>query len=289
MCPSCYATIRSETRPPKAARRLWGVCYLVAMLLAIGRWSPRSVSYAEPAQELSVIALQKMALEGEGQLAIEIIALEARRRGAWAPAIGDRVVYDEKLAFPTRGVVLVVDVPPAECGMPLGINSTPSVCQIDLTTRQNQIRFGFALFMDAADHSHLTAADDLLAVYIEEMGHSWQEYMWETDGRLDGERHITTWEEDAQLRRGWEYQAKRYLLSLDGTWLALSTGERALLVGQICAPDGYANPKGWLYPPYGPPPGWPNPTGWITAKPDAETVQAFCDEAYMELATRAGR
>jgi hypothetical protein len=125
------------------------------------------------------------------------------------------------------------------------------------------------------------AFDDLLAIYLEEVGHSWQEYLHETDGLGRGARtRQTSWEDGLYRLNGWEYQVKRYILSLDGNLLALSQEERERLYADMCAGDGYANPLGRSVSAYGAPSGWPNPQGWPTAAPTLEAFQAFCTQKH---------
>ncbi len=118
----------------------------------------------------------------------------------------------------------------------------------------------------------------MLSTYIEEVGHSWQEYLYETEGRGSGERtRVTSYSTGLRLGPGWEYQIKIYLLTLDGTLLKLSTDERAILMDSICQADGYANPTYHDIPPYGPPPGWPAPEAWPTTKLSDSDLQLFCE------------
>ena len=116
--------------------------------------------------------------------------------------------------------------------------------------------------------------DDILSVYIEEVGHSWQEYCYETEGQCRGERtRQTSWGEGQMRVAGWEYQVKMYLLSLDGDLLDLSEAERVELVAAIC--EGYANPR-FSVVTSSPPPGWVNPEGWPTSPPTSEEIDALC-------------
>ena len=144
------------------------------------------------------------------------------------------------------------------------------------------MRFGRYTFDNstASDTFEARPLDDVLSVYIEEVGHSWQEYCYETEGQCAGERSIqTTWGAGKQRASGWEYQVKMYILSLDGTWLALSDAERAELTTAIC--DGYANPRYGVFPERPAPPGWPNPQGWPTTAPTVEALHMFCNGIVM--------
>ena len=84
------------------------------------------------------------------------------------------------------------------------------------------------------------------------------------------------WRDGKRLVTGWEYQVKRYILSLDGSWLSLSAAERQELKSSVC--DGYANPRYRPVPEYSAPPLWPNPAGWPTTAPTASELRAFCDD-----------
>ncbi|MBN1966098.1 MAG: hypothetical protein JW910_15720, partial [Anaerolineae bacterium] len=119
--------------------------------------------------------------------------------------------------------------------------------------------------------------DDVLSTYIEEVGHSWQEYLYETDGLGSGPRtRPTGYYEAMHFAPGSEYQVKLYILNLDGTVLHLSAEERARFVDAICEADGYANPVGREVPAYGAPTGWPNPEGWPTVAPTEAEHAALC-------------
>lgn len=233
---------------------------------------------------LDAAQLHALAGQGNGALAVQLTVAEAARRGGWTAAPGDSVVYDATLALPVRGSVQIVDVPPAECGDPRLRRLTAS-CEQALAHEQNLVRFGRMTFSDLDRDRNLvprTLPDDILATYIEEVGHSWQEYLYETGGRATGTRtRPITWDDSLYFTPGWEYQIKRYILSLDGAWLVLSAEYRAELTQAICniagkANTGYANPTGHAVLSYDAPPGWPNPAGWPLAAPSADELAAFC-------------
>ena len=211
--------------------------------------------------------------------ALHLVADEAISRGGWGPAPGDEVIYDASMPWWVRGEVLTADLPPAECAIPRFSQS--DCCNMPSEAHERQIRFGHALFVNTNVEGEVRARpqfDDVLSTYIEEVGHSWQEYLYETGGLGSGPRTIlTTWEEAIRWIPGREYQIKRYLLELDGDNLDLSAEERALLLACICDHDGYANPLGRDVPPYGPPAGWPHASKWPTHTPSAAELQAFCE------------
>src|SRR5690606_39726065 len=69
--------------------------------------------------------------------------------------------------------------------------SLPDALPIFDVEEERHVRFGRALFMnDCGTNAPVPRAsvDDVLATYIEEMGHSWQEYYYETEGRGEGPR-----------------------------------------------------------------------------------------------------
>ncbi len=224
--------------------------------------------------------LYELTLNHDGGGAVQQLAVMANMRGKWGPAPGDSVVYDPELALSVRAAVQIADLPPAECADGMMNRHTGRACDFDLTEQQDTVRFGYSTFVDVADDGSMAprlTPDDLLAVYIEEVGHSWQEYLYETEGRGRGERtRLTSWAMSEYWAAGWEYQVKRYVLSLDGTWLTLSGAAQDELKSAICADYGYANPMHNAVSDNGPPPDWPNPLGWPTAAPTVEEFQAFC-------------
>ncbi len=221
-----------------------------------------------------------LAESGRGDEALQIVAQEALERGGWGPAPGDRIVYDPSIACVLRGSVLVIDHPPAECASLRLSRGIESLCAGDYMTRQHLVRFGRSLFSNPHPDGSRTpraASDDLLATYIEEVGHSWQEYLYETAGAGSGPRtRTTTWEAGTALAQAAEYQIKMYILSLDGGLLALSDDQRRELEQAICDWDGYANLGNHRLLPYGPPDGWPQPEGWPLVAPSLAEQNAVC-------------
>ncbi|HEX3053809.1 MAG TPA: hypothetical protein VHP83_24330 [Aggregatilineaceae bacterium] len=224
------------------------------------------------------VTLFQMAESGQAEAALDIVSASAAQIGGWGAAPGDEIVFDPSLARGIRASILVIDLPPGECSLPK-LARNRQECVDDYTAKQNQIRFGRSMFSTADEQGNRQPRpvfDDLLSTYIEEMGHSWQEYLYETEGRGVGPRNIlTSWEEGNYWAHGWEYQVKMYVLSLDGRWLFLSVAERTELKSNICT--GYANTEHYYIPAYSAPPGWPNPEGWPTTKPSSEALQDFCE------------
>jgi hypothetical protein len=221
--------------------------------------------------------LYELVANGQGDEAVRQLAAMAAARGGWGPAPGDEAVFAPTMRRAVASTV-AIDAPPQDCAVPDRTEPPPPDCGRDYQRDQNLVRFGPATFETTRRDRTLApraTIDDILSVYIEEVGHSWQEYCYETEGRCQGERtRLTTWGEGKQRAAGWEYQVKMYILSLDGTWLELSDGERAELSAAICA--GYADPHYTVVSAFGPPPGWLNPPGWPTTAPTEEEFQAFC-------------
>jgi hypothetical protein len=149
-------------------------------------------------------------------------------------------------------------------------------CHALFLAQERQVRFGPSLFTNPVDGGSAVlrpAFGDLLSTYIEETGHSWQEYQYETNGS-GGARRSTTRAESDRWAHGKEYQIKSYILYLDGKLITLSDEQRANLRDAICL--SYANPMGYEVPAYGAPTGWPYAEGWPTSAPTPEAFQAFC-------------
>ncbi len=216
---------------------------------------------------------------GQGDAAVQLLVAAAAQYGAWAPAPGDTPAYAPGLARNVRGQVSFVDRPPFECGdarLSRGVEG----CDRDYSVDETLVRLGTSTFAEPqADGSFAPrpSVDDVLSTYVEEVAHSWQEFLFETGGLGSGPRtQVTTFEDGLYWSPGWEYQVKMYVLSLDGTWFSLSATERASFVSALCDPNGYANPANHNVPSFGAPAGWPNPQGWPTSNPTPEAHAAFC-------------
>jgi len=215
----------------------------------------------------------------QGDAAVQLLAAAAAEYGNWAPAPGDLVAYAPGLARNVRGQVSFVDQAPFECA-DARLSRFTEGCDRDFSVDQNLVRLGTSTFADPLDNGGFAPrpnVDDVLSTYVEETGHSWQEYLFETGGLGNGPRTQTTsYEDGLYWSPGWEYQVKMYVLSLDGTWLHLSVAERASFVSALCDPTGYANPTHHHVPAFGAPAGWPNPEGWPVGDPTPEAHAAFC-------------
>ena len=229
------------------------------------------------AQQLDGLALQRLVLPDQGDTAVQMLADLASQRGGWGPAPGDIVVYDPLMAHFKRASTVGVDLPPNDCDSPDPSTSRNPDCGHDFQYQQNLVRFGQYTFVDRDRYGGVLVpreVDDMLSVYIEEVGHSWQEYCFETEGRCQGERsRLTTWGDGLMRVAGWEYQVKMYILSLDDNLLNLSQTERDELTSAIC--EGYANPRFAIIDASAPP-DWPAPEGWPTVRPTTQEFQAFC-------------
>jgi hypothetical protein len=232
---------------------------------------------ADDTPTLDVDHLYTLAQAGHGQEALMELADFALVRGAWSVAPGDTLVFDPYMSRRHRGAVVDYDEVPSMCFSRQGTVDTHE-CIALFRAKETQVRFGFSLFSTPTDDDVvMRPADDVLATFIEETGHSWQEYIFETNGKFSGERlHKTTLTESEYWAKGREYQVKRYILSLDGNYLTLSDTQRQVLLEQICQGKGYAYPLGHEVPTYAPPPGWPNPEGWPVTTPTLNDHMTFC-------------
>lgn len=269
------------------SKRVGQVLLLVIVLIVadFGHTTPTAMTAA--GLDVDINTLYEWTLNNDGEAAVQQLAAIATARGGWGPAPGDIVAYDPEMPHSIRASVRVADLPPDECTDPMMRRHAGDVCKLDFTAQQDLVRYGYTTFVKELDDGRTVArlsVDDLLSVYIEEVGHSWQEYLYETEGRGSGERtRLTSAAASSYWAAGSEYQVKMYILSLDGTWLMLSDTERDEVKTAICADDGYANPMLNPYadtvPDYGPPPDWPNPQGWPTNAPTVDEFQEFCGVA----------
>ncbi|MCB9436514.1 MAG: hypothetical protein H6673_05895 [Anaerolineales bacterium] len=230
--------------------------------------------------DISIDELLALEASGEGQSAVIQVTQLAYELGHWAPAPGDIIVYDAFMSHRCRGATIDYDELPEACTSNRPEMTFDSeICAAEFWAQEPMVRFGRSFFTTPIGGGKVVprTIDDVLATFIEETGHSWQEYQFETDGH-GGERiHPTTLEESRYWAPGREYQVKRYILSLDGTLLNLSATQRANTVTYICT--GYANPIGSEVPPYSAPPEWPNPEGWPTTNPTPDELMDFCSTA----------
>jgi hypothetical protein len=250
-----------------------GLIGLVALaMVAHQLWLATGMALAA-APEVST--LQDLVASGQGDVALAQVAAEALARGNWQPAPGDMVAYDPRMNRDLRGGV--IDFDEIDCS---GSILLEDECLAQFHALEQLVRFGPSLFTTPVNGETVLrpAFDDLLSTFIEESGHSWQEYLYETNGRGTGARtRETSLAESERWWHGREYQIKRYILNLDGDLLALSDQQRGNLRTQIC--EGYANPIGYDVPAWGAPAGWPRPEGWPTAAPSADELAAFCASA----------
>jgi len=268
---------RNRTRNGQTHRHLSGAV-LVAIVMGLLFHQLRAasgVAFATgPYPEVQ--ALNQLVTSGNGAEALDRVRSTAFELGGWAPAPGDEVVFDPYLSRKVRGTVVDFDELPYDCADPK-VSADKDTCLEEFAAKERQVRFGQSLFTTPGDGGAVVrpSFDDLLSTYIEEVGHSWQEYLYETNGNGNGQRiRQTTIAESEYWGPGREYQVKSYILSLDGTLLTLSDQQRDVLRGQIC--DGYANPIGNEIPPYGAPEGWPNPQGWPVEQPTEAELAEFC-------------
>jgi hypothetical protein len=266
------------------------VAFLVVIIMLVTVYpvtrlfaQPDTAKASGPAamNEQDILRFYEMAQEGRGQEALNEVASNAQELGAWAAAPGDAVVFDPYMMRQVRGAVIDYDDVPEACNATHRgrIETTNAdMCINEFRTKEAQVRFGMSFFSTPTDDGLIIRTpDDVLATYIEETGHSWQEYAFETEGRYDGNRsRQTSMSDSLQWGAGREYQIKVYILSLDGDYITLSEGQRTTLLQQMCNGDGYANPLGKDVPAYGAPPNWPNPDAWPVEAPSLSEHMEFC-------------
>ncbi len=253
---------------------------LIIVLTQFGVVYPHASAETYALANLNVGDLYDMSLNGNGQFAVEQVADVAFNLGYWQPAPGDTVIYDDLMSIYVRGAIVDYDEVPAICRDKFQVPD-PVECVEVFRRQETQVRFGRSFFSTPNEDGSvsLRAADDIVSTYIEEVGHSWQEYAFETDGVMSGERlHTTTMADAEYWKNGREYQVKMYLLGLDGNILELTAQERTNLVKSVCLEDGkdYAYPIGHEVPTYGPPNDWPYPEFWPTTTPTYDEHTAFC-------------
>lgn len=267
---------QTNTRQTIARRSLPAV---VALLVALSLAAHEMACAVRPAAALGPdrLALYDMVRNGQGAAALDMVAAAAQALGGWQPAPGDQILFDAHLSRKVRGASQDFDELPFDCADPT-FSDDEEACRQAFAAQETQVRFGRSLFStpSADGDTPRPAFDDLLSTYIEEVGHSWQEYLYETDGRGGARTRQTTLAESEKWSNGREYQIKMYILSLDGTLLTLSDDQRDTLRAHICGDEGYANPLDNPVPPYGAPAGWPNPQGWPVSAPTVEEFGAFC-------------
>ncbi len=219
----------------------------------------------------------EMVNNGQGEAALQLVMEQAAVLGNWGPAPGDEVVFDKYMARGVRGAVQDFDELPYDCADPK-VSMDEAVCLENFRLRERQVRFGRSLFTTPAEDGTIAPRpvfDDLLSTYIEEVGHSWQEYLYETDGLSSPQRtRLTSLAEAERWAPGREYQIKRYILALDGDLLALSGQQREALMDAICG--GYASPIGHEVPGYSAPDSWPEAAAWPVTTPTVDELAALC-------------
>lgn len=235
-------------------------------------------------KDVNVEELVNMVEQGDGQTAVAQISEVAYALGHFAPAPNDTVVFDSFMSRQIRGAVIDFDELPSACtgskNAKVGIDR--ETCANEFWAQEPTVRFGRSFFTTPQEDGSfaIRSADDILATFIEETGHSWQEYLYETNGRGGQRIQVTTIVESERWAAGREYQVKRYILSLDGSLINLSDEQRTVLKSQICL--GYASPIGAEVPAYGAPADWPNPEGWPTTNPTLDELTSFCGDMVVE-------
>ncbi len=265
-------------------KRLIWKSILVLFVIVLAGQQLNALAVGPSLKDLDVENLVTMVENGQGQTAILQINEIAFALGHFAPAPNDAIIFDPFMSRQIRGAVIDFDELPSACtgitNAKMGIDK--EACANEFWAQEPTVRFGRSFFTTPLDDGGLVirSADDMLATFIEETGHSWQEYLYETNGR-GGERvHLTTMAESEYWAAGREYQVKRYILNLDGSLLNLSDEQRTTLKSQICL--GYASPIGAEVPAYAAPAEWPNPEGWPTTNPTLNELLDFCGDIVVE-------
>ena len=264
---------------------LWKVIVIITVLTIISDvLDNNQVSAAGPSfANMNVSRLVDMADNGSGQAALEEVGNLAYGIGNFAPAPGDHIEYDPMMLSWIRGAVVDYDELPEAC-----TSSDPRMtfdsdaCAEEFWATESAVRFGPSFFTTPLEDGsvELREADDILATFIEETGHSWQEFQFETNGEGEERVRRTTLEDSLYWSAGREYQIKRYILNLDGDILNLSDKQRDNLTAQIC--NGYANPIGAEVPSYGAPTDWPNPEAWPVSNPSLDDILDLCQSVAFE-------
>ncbi|MCD4687499.1 MAG: hypothetical protein K8S97_16335 [Anaerolineae bacterium] len=198
--------------------------------------------------------LYQMTTVGEGQLAVDILAEAAKEIGGWEPAEGFPVSFVNDLSdvvpdatTGTRGITLIPNPGmeyPRLFGLPPHSDVSSWVADRAVSGSMG-IYVSPQTFLNIAGDAPHTATGDLLAIYIEEVIHSHQYNLYEHAGDSAGTiiRVINRAVQDA-YGNAWEYEAKRYILSLaDAGNLHISGEQREHLVNTM-RPGNYANISG---------------------------------------------
>lgn len=260
-------------------RLIWKAILALSVIIITGQQLNVMAVGPNP-KDINVEDLVNMVEQGDGQTAVAKIGEVAYTLGHFAPAPNDTVVFDPFMSRQIRGAVIDFDELPSACvgSKNAKVSADKETCSNEFWAQEPTVRFGRSFFTTRQDDGTVVirSADDILATFIEETGHSWQEYLYETNGRGGQRILVTTMVESERWAAGREYQVKRYILSLDGRLINLSDEQRTNLKAQICV--GYASPIGAEVPTYGAPADWPNPEGWPTTNPTLDELLDFCGD-----------
>ena len=264
-------------------KRLISQTIIISLVIILAGQQLKAMAIGPNLKDMDVEHLVGMVEQGEGQAAVMQVSEVAFALGHFAPAPNDTIVFDALMSRQIRGAVIDFDELPAACtSNNAKMTFDAETCATEFWAKEPTVRFGRSFFTTRQDDGTVVirTADDMLATFIEETGHSWQEYLYETEGRGGQHTRLTTLAESERWAAGREYQVKRYILNLDGSLLNLSDQQRTNLRAQICL--GYANPIGAEVPAYGAPADWPNPAGWPTANPTLDELLDFCGDLIVE-------
>lgn len=261
------------------SKRLIGKAIIISLVIILAGQQLKAMAIGPNLKDVDVAHLVEMVEQGNGQAAVMQVSEIAFTLGHFTPAPNDTIVFDALMPLKYRGAVIDPDELPAACTSDNAkMTFDAEACANEFWAKEPTVRFGRSFFTTRQDDGTVVirSADDMLATFIEETGHSWQEYLYETEGRGGQRTRLTTLAESERWAAGREYQVKRYILNLDGNLLNLSEQQRTNLKAQICG--DYANPIGAEVPAYGAPADWPNPAGWPTANPTLDELLDFCGD-----------
>ncbi len=261
------------------SKRLIGKAIIISLVIILVGQQLKAMAIGPNLKDVDVAHLVEMVEQGNGQAAVMQVSEVAFTLGHFTPAPNDTIVFDPLMSRQIRGAVIDFDELPAACTTNNAkMTFDAETCANEFWAKEPTVRLGRSFFTTRQDDGTVVirSADDMLATFIEETGHSWQEYLYETEGRGGQRTRLTTIAESKRWAAGREYQVKRYILNLDGNLLNLSEQQRTNLKAQICV--DYANPIGAEVPAYAAPADWPNPEGWPTTNPTLDELLDFCGD-----------
>lgn len=172
-----------------AWRSLLAAAFLLLVAFGLSTYYLNARTHAATVDTLDVQGIYQQLEAGQGDLVLQSVARLAERRGGWTFAPGDAVIFDPGMRAVRRAATIRVDDPPPSCNDTRQIyrdGMDRETCIAAYQAVERQLRFGLSTFSNPlpdGSSEPRQAFDDVLATYIEEAGHSWQEYFYETEGR----------------------------------------------------------------------------------------------------------